>query len=150
MQTALVRTRHLVTAALAATLLAGCYTYPPTYRTVAVQRLSPEQKAAIAGNTQLSQADRDRLLQDNSTTTQVVDGAGAYGTPAPVYSYPAPAYYSDPTWYGYPGYPYYYGGFAPFYPSIGLSFGFGGRYGGYRGGGFHGGGFHGGGFHGHR
>ena len=147
MHTALVRTRHLVTAALAATLLAGCYTYPPTYRTVAVQRLTPEQKAAIAGNTQLSQSDRDRLLQDNSTTTQVVQD-GTYAAPAPGYAYPAPGYYSDPSWYGYPAYPYYYGGFYPFYPSIGLSFGFGGRF---HGGGFHGGGFHGGGgFRGHR
>ena len=140
MHTALVRTRHLATAALAATLLAGCYTYPPTYRPVAVQRLTPEQRAAIAGNTQLSQADRDRLTQDN-TQYAPQDQGGTYATPAPAYSY-AP-YYTDPYWYGYP---YYYGGFYPFYPAIGLSFGFGGRF---HGGGFHGGGFHGG-FHGHR
>jgi hypothetical protein len=136
MQTALARTRQIAMAAVAATLLAGCYTYP-TYRPVAVARLTPEQRAAIAGNTQLSQADRDRLVQDNTQVVTQDQGGPVYGTPTPAYTYAAP-YYADPYYYGYP---YYYGGLYPFYPSIGLSFGFGGR--------FHGGGFRGG-FRGHR
>jgi hypothetical protein len=138
------RTGLLLATAAATLALAGCYTYPAGYYRPApapVQRLTPEQAAAIQTNSQLSQADRDRLTRDNALVAQQ-DANAAYApayapTYAPGYSYPAPTYY-DPYYYGYP----YYGGFYPFYPSIGLSFGFRG--------GFRGGGFHGGGFHGHR
>lgn len=70
-----------------------------------------------------------------------------YAQPAPVstvYVIPDSPRYVNYRPYYYPSYGYsgYYGWG---YPSVSLSFGFGG---GYRYGGFHGGGFHGGGFHG--
>ncbi|HEX4346483.1 MAG TPA: hypothetical protein VHZ73_02870 [Vicinamibacterales bacterium] len=141
----IVRPLLLLLAASATLALAGCYTYPPGYRVATMQRLSPEQAAAIQSNSQLSQADRDRLTRDNAQVAQQ-DANASYG-PATTYAYPAaPAYSYDPYYYGYP----YYDGFYPFYPALGLSFRFGGGFrGGFHGGGFHGGGFHGG-FHGHR
>jgi len=74
------------------------------------------------------------------TTTQP---APAYVQPAPVYAQPSPVYVYPPSYSYYDYWPYYgsYWG----YPGVSFSFGWGGRYGGYRGGGYHGGGFHGGG-----
>jgi uncharacterized membrane protein YgcG len=61
------------------------------------------------------------------------------------YSEPATTYYYyQPYYYPYYSYPYYYG----WYPGVSLSFGWGGRFGGWYGGGFRGGGFRGGGFRG--
>jgi hypothetical protein len=141
MKTPLVRACLLAVAASTTLGLAGCYTYPPGYyRPATVQRLTPEQVAAIQGNAQLTQADRDRLSQANAQVAQQEAAptyAPAYG---PAYA-PAPAYYDDPYYYGYP----YAWGAYPFYPAIGLSFGFRGGCCGY----FHGGGFRGG-FHGRR
>jgi len=60
------------------------------------------------------------------------------------YTYYQPYYYSYP-YYSYPG--YYYPDYGYYYPSVSVSLGWGGRWGGgwHGGGGFHGGGFHGGG-----
>jgi hypothetical protein len=64
--------------------------------------------------------------------------AYAYGPPPAAYG-PPPSYYYGPDPYAYPYYPPYYAGYPPYYagPTLGFSFGFGGRGG--RGGGYRGG-----------
>jgi hypothetical protein len=127
-----------MTAAAIAATLTGCYTYP-VYQPMPVARLTPAQSAALAQQQQpLTQADRDRLARDNAQVASA-DQASTYAQAATSpygYVYPvAPTYYDYP-YYAAP-YPYYYGGFYPFYPGVSLSFGFHGFYGGHYGGGFH-------------
>ena len=142
------RSLTLVAAAAAAALLGACAPYP-VYQPVPVARLTPSQSAALADRP-LDQAERDRYAADNAQVQREDQADLDAQRRAQVYTYAYPAPYS----YGYYGYgvPYYgYGGFAPWYPGVSLSFGFrGGYYGhrGYYGGGHYGG--HRGGFRGHR
>lgn len=85
-------------------------------------------------------------------TTSAPQATSSTATVAPAVTYvqtvPATTYYysmPDMTYYYYQ--PYYYPAYGC-YPGVSLSFGWGGRWGGWQGGGFRGGGFHGGGFHG--
>jgi hypothetical protein len=82
-------------------------------------------------------------VQTSSTTAPAVTYVQS-APPSSVYVVPDTQTYLYDSYY-YSGYPYY--GYYPWpYPALSLSFGFGDRWGGWRGGGWHGGGgFHGGG-----
>lgn len=137
------RTTWIYAAAMAAAL-GGCVTYPVYQAPVA--RLTPAQSAALAAQP-IDPAERDRYAKASAEVQREdqanLDAQRQAAVVVPyTYAYPAP--YS----YGYYGYPWggYYGGFAPWYPGISLSFGYRGGFGGYRGrGGYYGGGHYGGG-----
>ncbi len=133
------RTSLVATLAVATTavVLSGCATYVQPMP-IPIARLSPEQLAAINSNDRLSEADKQRLTDQNQ---QILNNQAAVAAATTVIT-PAPIVVDPWYGYGYPGY-YPYPGFAPFYPGISLSLGYVWGRGGYRGG-------YGGGWRGHR
>lgn len=120
-------TKPIVTAASAMLLFAaGCATYAPA--PPPISRLSPDQLAAIRANTPLSDAQKQRLSEQNQQVLREQDEADARIAEA-LRRQQARAYAVDP-WYGYPGwspgYGYYapYPAYTPFYPGLSLSLGY--------------------------
>ena len=107
------------------------------------QRSQPAQTTSTAAATSQSYS-ADATTQPAVTYVQTVPTSSVYVVPdTQTYQYNNWLYYQNPY---YPYYSYYPAYYYP-YPAVSVSFGWGGRWGGWPGGG-HDGGFRGGGFHG--
>lgn len=127
--------------AAGALALSGCVAYP-AYQPAPIARL-PADGTTVAPP--LTQAERDRLAQQNAQVQREDQADIDAQRRAYTYAYPATPYY-----YAYPAYGWgYYDGFYPWgWPGLSLSFGYSRYWGGhrgYRGGWRGGGGWHGGG-----
>ena len=107
------------------------------------------QRSRLTGSTEPATTTASSTAASGQTYVPAVPAVSYVqaAPPATVYIIPDTQTYRYDTYY-YSAYPYYdYYGWP--YPAVSLSFGFGDRWGGWRGGGgFRGGGFHSGGFHG--